>query len=73
MVRAGELLEIKKLFHSQFRYFLVRKTPIELPDTSFMKNLIMFKKWLYLEEVPEERQKARDAFVRFVKPKKTIW
>lgn len=55
------------------RYFLVRKFPIELPDTLFMKNLIMFKKWLYIEEIPEERRKAQNAFVKCVKPKKTIW
>ncbi|XP_055295910.1 uncharacterized protein LOC129565268 [Sitodiplosis mosellana] len=73
------LLNTKRLWRQHrgilvllFEYFLVRKMPIELPDTLFMKNLIMFKKWLYIEEVPEERRKARDAFVKCVKPKKTI-
>lgn len=57
----------------EFRYFLVRTTPIDLPDTLYMKNLVMFKKWLYIEDDTEERQKARDAFVKFIRPKNTLW
>lgn len=32
----------------------------------------MFKRWLYIEEVEEEREQIRDAFVTYVKPMKTI-
>lgn len=46
---------------------------VELPDALFMKTLIIFKKWLYIEEFPEDRRRVRQIFVRFVKPKKTIW
>lgn len=62
-------------FLCRFRYFLVRTTPIELPDTLYMKNWVMFKKWLYIDDDvgTDERQKARDAFVKFIKPKNTLW
>lgn len=51
----------------------MRHTANELPDILFIKNLIIFKKWLYLEEVTEDRNKIREAFIQFIKPKKTIW
>lgn len=59
-----------------FRYCLVKLTvhePRELPDDLFIKHLIVYKKWLSVEEVMDEKQNIRDAFVRQVKPKKTLW
>lgn len=47
--------------------------PRELPDDLFIKHLIVYKKWLSVEEVMDEKQNIRDAFVRQVKPKKTLW
>lgn len=55
------------------RHFLILTEPVEFSDLLFIKNLIVFKRWLYIEEVAEDRDKIREAFVRFVKPKKTIW
>lgn len=60
-------------FLDYFRQFLIRKTPIELPDMLYMTNVVMFKKWLRIEDDPEELQRARAAFVTFIKPENTLW
>lgn len=58
------------------RYFLVKLTvqePIELTDDLFIKYLIVFKKWLSVEEVMDDKENIRNAFITQVKPKKTLW
>lgn len=44
-----------------------------MPDNLFMKHVIVYKKWLYLEELAEDKNKIQMSFSKFVKPKKTIW
>lgn len=56
-----------------YRFFLIREEAAELPDNIFIKHLIVYKKWLYLEELDEDRQFICDAFERLVKPKETLW
>lgn len=58
------------------RYFLVKLTvqePVELEDDQFIKCLIVFKKWLMVEEVLDDKESIRNAFITQVKPKKTLW
>lgn len=58
------------------RYFMVKLTvhePVELEDDLFIKYLIIFKKWLMVEEVPDDKENIRNAFISQVKPKKTLW
>lgn len=59
-----------------FRHFLVRitvKEPIEIEDDVFVKYLIVFKKWLAIEEMCEEKEEVRYAFNMQAKPKKSLW
>ena len=61
---------------SPSRFFLITNQsaqPVEMTDNNFMKYLIIYKKWLYLEEINEDRRRICDAFSRLVKPKPTIW
>lgn len=61
---------------NHFRRFLVRisvKEPIEVDDDVFVKYLIVFKKWLALEEICEDKEDVRYAFTTQAKPKKTLW
>lgn len=49
------------------------KEPIEVDDDVFVKYLIVFKKWLALEEICEDKEDVRYAFTTQAKPKKTLW
>lgn len=44
----------------------------ELDDDLFIKYLIVFKKWLAIEEVPEDKQLIRNAFIAQFKPKDSL-
>lgn len=64
-----------KYFTINFRHSLVKITyhePEELNDDIFIKYLIIFKKWLAVEEVPEDKHKIRNAFISQFKPKDTL-
>lgn len=60
-------------FSFHFRHILIKNQPVELSDNLFIKNLIIFKKWLYIEEIAEDQNNIREAFIKFIKPKKTLW
>lgn len=49
------------------------KEPIEIEDDVFVKYLIVFKKWLAIEEMCEEKEEVRYAFNMQAKPKKSLW
>lgn len=49
------------------------KEPVEVEDDLFIKYLIVFKKWLAVEEVMDDKENIRSAFITQVKPKKTLW
>lgn len=58
-----------------FRHSLVKVTyqgPEELNDDTFIKYLIVFKKWLAIEELAEDKQQIRNAFITQFKPKDTL-
>lgn len=52
---------------------LTVQEPVELDDDQFIKCLIVFKKWLMVEEVLDDKENIRNAFITQVKPKKTLW
>lgn len=58
-----------------YRYFLVdisRKEPVELDDDAFIKWLIVFKKWLAIEESSEDKEEVRGRFLSQAQSKKTF-
>lgn len=58
-----------------YRHSLVKTTlpeQEELDDDLFIKYLIVFKKWLAIEEVPEDKQLIRNAFIAQFKPKDSL-
>lgn len=59
-----------------FRHFLVKitvKEPVEVDDDVFVKYFIIFKKWLAIEEISEDKEDIRGAFLTQAKPTKTFW
>ncbi|XP_031619839.1 uncharacterized protein LOC116338602 [Contarinia nasturtii] len=55
------------------KHFLVKitvKEPVEVEDDTFAKYLIVFKKWLAIEDIHEDKEDIRSAFITQVKPKK---
>lgn len=48
------------------------KEPIEIEDDVFIKYLIVFKKWLAIEESSEDKEDVRSAFLSQAKPTKTF-
>lgn len=48
------------------------KEPIEIDDDVFIKYLIVFKKWLAIEESSEDKEDVRSAFLSQAKPRKTF-
>lgn len=64
-----------KTFDLFIRHFLVKitvKEPIEIDDDVFIKYLIVFKKWLAIEESSEDKEDVRSAFLSQAKPRKTF-
>lgn len=49
------------------------KEPVEVEDDVFVKYLIVFKKWIGIEEITEEKQDIRSAFTTQAKPRKSLW
>lgn len=49
------------------------KEPVEVEDDVFVKYFIVFKKWLAIEEISEDKEDIRSAFITQAKPSKTFW
>lgn len=47
--------------------------PIEVEDDVYIKYLIVFRKWLLIDDIEENQRDIRNHFVAQFKPKKTIW
>ncbi|XP_055325014.1 uncharacterized protein LOC129579209 isoform X2 [Sitodiplosis mosellana] len=57
------------------KHFLVKitvKEPVEVEDDVFVKYLIVFKKWLAIEDIYEDKEDIRSAFTTQAKPKSTL-
>lgn len=60
------------LFH---RHSLIKITilePVDTDDDIFIKYLIVFKKWLAVEEMAEDKEDIKSAFAAQIKPKTTL-
>lgn len=49
------------------------KEPVEVEDDVFVKYLIVFKKWIAIEDIYEDKEDIRSAFTTQAKPKNTLW
>lgn len=47
--------------------------PIEVEDEVYIKYLIVFRKWLIIDDIEENQRDIRNHFVAQFKPKKSIW
>lgn len=59
-----------------YRKYLVDTSildPIEVEDDVYIKYLIVFRKWLLIDDIEENQRDIRNHFVAQFKPKKTIW
>lgn len=62
-------------FTRYFRHYMVKitqKEPTELDDNTYVKYLIIFKKWLVTQKT-EDKEQVRRAFASRAKPRKTFW
>lgn len=49
------------------------KEPVEVEDDVFVKYLIVFKKWIAIEDIYDNKEDIRSAFTGQAKPTKTFW
>lgn len=47
--------------------------PREVDDDVYVKFLMLYKRWLAVDDIPENQEEIKRLFPLQVKPKKTIW